>query len=96
MDGRKYVTTPPRPIEAILGETASHRQPVIYEAYMRGRLDCFSLDDLREAVPEFIEKHWPKNNTAAGGGEPTPGRGEAMVTMGMFLAELPELTRERR
>ena len=35
------------------------------------------MQQLWDAVPGFIERHWPKNDTAAEGGAPTPGRGDA-------------------
>jgi len=53
-----------------------------HEAYTKHRL--------YDAMPGFIEKHWPKNNTAATGGPTTPGRGEAMAAIAMFIAELPD------
>lgn len=49
----------------------------------------YTKDDLYSAVPDFIDKHFPKNKTAAQGGEPTPGRGDAMAAIAMFIAELP-------
>lgn len=43
---------------------------------------------LEAFLPHFIERHWPKNDTAAQGGAPTPGRGEATVTLVRFIAEV--------
>jgi hypothetical protein len=48
----------------------------------------WTREDLRQAVPDFIERHWPKNDTAAQGGPATPGRGEAMAAVAMFIFEL--------
>ncbi len=55
----------------------------------------FTKDDLQQALPDFIERHWPKNDTAADGGHATPGRGEAMAAIAMFIEEL-ELTDSAR
>ena len=48
----------------------------------------YTKHELYDAMPEFIERHWPKNDTAATGGPATPGRGEAMAAIAMFIAEL--------
>ena len=45
------------------------------------------MQQLWDAVPGFIERHWPKNDTAAEGGAPTPGRGDATVTVSKFITE---------
>ena len=53
------------------------------------------------AIPSFIEEHYPKNRTAADGGPPTPGRGEAVVLLTRFVMGLSfcthsvQLTREQ-
>jgi hypothetical protein len=46
-----------------------------------------TVQQLWDAVPGFIERHWPKNDTAADGGAPTPGRGHATVTVSRFITE---------
>jgi hypothetical protein len=51
--------------------------------------ECYTREDMERALPAFIERHWPKNGTAENGGPATPGRGEAMTAVAMFLAELP-------
>jgi hypothetical protein len=43
---------------------------------------------LRDAVPDFIETYYPKNETAAAGGAATPGRGEAMTVIAAFITEV--------
>lgn len=45
-------------------------------------------EGLYAAIPAFVERHYPKNGTAAHGGEPTPGRGEAAVLLARFVGEL--------
>lgn len=43
--------------------------------------------ELYDAIPEFVDRHWPKNDTAAHGGAPTPGRGEVAVLLTRFVTE---------
>jgi hypothetical protein len=47
-----------------------------------------TLQQLLDALPDFVERHWPKNTTAEHGGPATPGRGEAMAAVAMFITEL--------
>jgi hypothetical protein len=44
--------------------------------------------ELLDMIPVFVEKHYPKNDTAAHGGPATPGRGEATVLLTRFIMEL--------
>lgn len=51
--------------------------------------------ELLDAIPGFVEANWPKNDTAALGGERTPGRGEAVVAITRFILEvMPDDQRE--
>jgi hypothetical protein len=52
-------------------------------------------EDLLAAIPAFVERHYPKNGTAAQGGERTPGRGEAAVLLARFVGELPKPEEDR-
>lgn len=52
--------------------------------------EAYTKNQLYDLMPRFIERHWPKNDTAANGGPATPGRGKAMAAIAMFIAELPE------
>lgn len=45
---------------------------------------------LLEMIPEFVERTFPKNDTAANGGEPTSGRGEASVLLTRFVMYIQE------
>jgi hypothetical protein len=47
---------------------------------------------LKRFAADVIDKYWPKNDTAADGGAETPGRGEAIGTIGLLLAELDNAT----
>jgi hypothetical protein len=49
---------------------------------------AWTLNQLFETVPGFIEDNWPKNSTAASGGDPTPMRGEATTIIARFLLSL--------
>lgn len=41
--------------------------------------------ELQDKLADLVDKHFPKNDTAAKGGEPSPGRGEAMVLVAEAL-----------
>jgi hypothetical protein len=43
--------------------------------------------ELLDAVPAYVDEHWPKNDTAAEGGPATPGRGEAAVAITRFIMD---------
>lgn len=44
--------------------------------------------EILDLLPDFIEEHWPKNDTSAKGGPKTPGRGEATAAITLFVAEV--------
>jgi hypothetical protein len=50
--------------------------------------DTFTREAMYQAIGPFVEKHWPKNDTAADGGPATPRPGVAASTIAMFIVEL--------
>lgn len=42
-------------------------------------------EELLNAIPDFVDEKFPKNDTAASGGAATPGRGDAVVLLTQFV-----------
>ena len=58
------------------------------DSYFTNSHDPELAHELYQAIPRFVENHFPKNDTAAHGGAPTPGRGEAAVLLARFVSEI--------
>jgi len=55
---------------------------------LSSRTTGMTKEQLLAAVPDYVDRCWPKSDTAAQGGPATPGRGEAVVAITRFILDV--------